>query len=151
MLEYYKKLQTTTKPKETTIITRERNNNNNNIIKIHMYQGNEKMKKTCPKASERRQLTELPITPGVESPPSLSRIESFLELYKIGWRSKLIMHSYLVIRVKLAIISKNTHTGSLASCSVSGMRPEALSSPFNSKALFQTVPSTLCSTAHTVF
>jgi hypothetical protein len=100
-----------------------------------MYQGNEKMKKTCPKASERRQLTELPITPGVESPPSLSRIESFLELYKIGWRSKLIMHSYLVIRVKLAIISKNTHTGSLASCSVSGMRPEALSSPFNNKAL----------------
>ncbi|CAM6009126.1 unnamed protein product [Sphagnum balticum] len=90
-------------------------------MKIHMYQGNEKMKKTCPKASKRRQLTELPITPGVESPPSLppsllppslSRIESFLELYKSGWRSKPIMHSNLVIRVKLATHScnqKHTH------------------------------------------
>ncbi|KAH8951577.1 hypothetical protein BDL97_09G035200 [Sphagnum fallax] len=82
-------------------------------MKVHMYQGNEKMKKTCPKASKRRQLTELPTTPGVESPPSLARIESFLELYKSGWRSKLIMHSYPVIRVKLAIHScnqKQTHT-----------------------------------------
>jgi hypothetical protein len=83
-------------------------------MKIHMYQENDKMKKTCPKASKRRQLTELPITPGVESPPSLSRIESFLELGKSGWRSKLIMHSYLVIRVKLAIFhscnQKHTHT-----------------------------------------
>jgi hypothetical protein len=85
-------------------------------MKIHMYQGNEKMKKKCPKASKRRQLTELPITPSVESPPSLSRIESFLELYKSGWHSKLIiMHSYLVIRVKLTIHSCNqrrlhTHT-----------------------------------------
>jgi hypothetical protein len=71
------------------------------------------MKKKCPKASKRRQLTELPITPSVESPPSLSRIESFLELYKSGWRSKLILHSYLVIRVKLTIHScnqKQTHT-----------------------------------------
>ncbi|CAK9237939.1 unnamed protein product [Sphagnum troendelagicum] len=83
-------------------------------MKVHMYQGNEKMKKTCPKASKRRQLTELPTTPGVESPPSLARIESFLELYKSGWRSKLIMHSYPVNSSKACYPflqpKTNTHT-----------------------------------------
>lgn len=82
-------------------------------MKVHMYQGNEKMKKTCPKASKR--LTTYRAANNsrrwIPSLPLSQELKGFLELYKSGWRSKLIMHSYPVIRVKLAIHSCNqTHT-----------------------------------------
>jgi hypothetical protein len=148
---YYKEarvLQETTNNDKTQI----NNNNNNNVMKIHMYQGNEKMKKTCPKASKCRQLTSC-----VESPPlpPSQELKAFWSFTKSGWRSKPIMHSYLVIRVKLAIHScnrKHTHTHThtqRAPAEFLELHQKLFAHPLTTK-LSSKLSSTLCSTAHTV-